>query len=228
MSLHTKTEDPKDHNHTTNSSDSSFLEYLQMREAMDLKPSEEHIEWHTNQLFGPGVNSSNRLPTMLYLLEDFTVKPEVWWPVFHTVWNACDVTWEHREELIDSLSAVDDMAKIDEVHSRDFLSAENKAAFESLPQYIRIYRGCTPSRIYGFSWTTDRKVAEEFARGHRGVSIPDAVIATLRIPKDLLLGFYNDRKESEVFIDFSSIEHYSIAVTKFTSRSCYENTKDSI
>jgi hypothetical protein len=94
----------------------------------------------------------------------------------------------------------------------DFLSPKDKAAFESLPKHIRIYRGCSLPRVYGFAWTTDLLVAERFAKGHRGVGVPDPVIASFRVPKAAIIGYYTDREESEAFIEPRIIENYSVTI----------------
>lgn len=64
-----------------------------------------------------------------------------------------------------------------------------------------LYRGCSLDRIHGLSWTTDRKVAEGFVYGHRGMRVPDAVIAKTRIRKNDIITVVTDRGESEVIID---------------------------
>jgi len=184
---------------------------LEIAPAVDSETTEEQIERITKELFGPGTNSENRLPTMISHHELIFCKQEVFWPVFHAVWNACDDTWEHREDLVEFLHAVIYDCDFD-VPSYQYLTPEDYLTYKSLPEFIRIYRGCSLSRVYGFSWTTDRKIAEGFARGHRGVSVPDPVIATLRIPKRYAIGFYTNRKENELFIDYNEIKKYAITV----------------
>jgi hypothetical protein len=180
-----------------------------------------HIELITKKLFGIGVDSTSRLPAMLNYLDDFKSLPQVVWPVFHTCWNACDVVCEYSTELHEFLNfsmCLNGISDTRRKTSQDYLSPEDKAAFESLPKRISIYRGCSLSNVYGYSWTTDRKIAEGFARGFRGISVPNPVIASVRIPKKLALGYYTSRNESEVFIDRCEIEKYSVTVTKFQRR----------
>lgn len=188
---------------------------LEIAPAVDSETTEEQIERITKELFGPRTNSENRLPTMTNHGELFSCKQKVVWPVFHTIWNACDATWNHREDLADFLDLIepdDDRGN----HSCNYLTPEDRVAFKSLPDHIRIYRGCSLSRVYGFSWTTDRKIAEGFARGHRGISVPDPVIATLRIPKRYAIGFYTGRKEQELLVDYRDIQRrYAITFTSF-------------
>jgi hypothetical protein len=44
-------------------------------------------------------------------------------------------------------------------------------------------------------------VAEGFARGHRGITVPDAVVAEYRITKPDIITVMPDMAESEVIID---------------------------
>lgn len=199
---------------SSNASPSNLLTLCQVED----KTTQKHIEQITNRLFGPGIDSVNRLPAMLNHLNSFLSQPKVFWPVFHAVWNACEVTWEYREELGKYIQLVQETGESEDIHPKDYLTPEDKAAFESLPNRISIYRGCSLSKVYGYSWTTDRKIAERFARGFRGISVPNPVIASVCIPKKLALGYYTSRNESEVFIDRCEIEKYSVTVTKFQRR----------
>jgi hypothetical protein len=132
--------------------------------------------------------------------------------------ECCDATWECHNELIEFLELMECLNGGDDMRPIDYLNPEDKAAFASLPKHIRIYRGCSLSCVYGFSWTTDRKIAEAFAQGHRGVSVPDPVIASLRIPKHRVLAFYTSRKENEIVVEPSDIERNAITVTRFLDR----------
>lgn len=176
----------------------------------------EHIDQISKQLFGIGINSENRLAKMLDILRDFVSRPEIIWPVFHHVWNCCDATFAQSDELIQFLDMTEYSYEGETGCSRNYLSSEDKAAFEALPEFIQIYRGASLSRIYGFSWTTDLKIAKTFARGHRCVTVPDPVIASLRICKNEVIGFYTSREESEVFINPDRIKNYDITVTKIS------------
>jgi hypothetical protein len=71
--------------------------------------------------------------------------------------------------------------------------------FYSLPDRITVYRGASRSRIDGaISWTTDIEVAQRFAHGHRGIAVPDPVVATGTINKFDVFLATNERQESEI------------------------------
>lgn len=59
------------------------------------------------------------------------------------------------------------------VHRRQpayqFLSKENRRAFDALPDRIEVYRGQEVDAPVGFSWTTNREIGEWFA--HRWVML---------------------------------------------------------
>lgn len=56
-------------------------------------------------------------------------------------------------------------------------------------------------RLCGLSCTTDRAVEQSFAHGHRGMRVPDAVVATASISKDRIFTVFVDRQESEALVD---------------------------
>ena len=215
MNTNTKKAAPPEPNHTAQPSCSFPGESHWHDPFAKDKTPEKHIEYIMKRLYGPGINSANRLPEMLSYLGDFSFTPKVAWPVIHSAWGDCDNTWEHREDLIEFLDMLNSMGDSEGMQPTDYLRPEDKAAFESQPNYIRIYRGCSISRVYGFSWTADRKIAESFAQGHRGIIVPDPVIASFRIPKTRALGYYTDRMESEVLVDPSDVKRYAVTVTKF-------------
>ena len=175
---------------------------------------EEQIKQITDQLFGRGINSTNRLPEMLNLLDDCADR-EVGWSVFHKVWNSCDATWNYCDDLMNFIDTMGIHSEEQTGPPTDYLSPEDREAFEALPNIIPIYRGCSLSKVYGLSWTTDRKIAEKFASGHRGISLVDPVIASLRIPKRHVIGFYTSRKESELLINLNVLDFYRVSVKKY-------------
>lgn len=72
---------------------------------------------------------------------------------------------------------------------------------------LRVYRGQDGDAPLGIAWTTDRAVAEKFARGaatrqgNRGGSIIEATI-----PRNLVLAYVTGRNEDEVIFDPAALE----------------------
>ncbi|MER8375783.1 hypothetical protein NKH19_27265 [Mesorhizobium sp. M1338] len=109
--------------------------------------------------------------------------------VFHNVWPTSDATWHQQDELLELLQFHQPM--------EDFLEGQDRVFYDQLPDVIQIYRGCSRDRLHGLSWTTDRRIAESFARGHRGVPVPEPVVARVSIPKSAVLAISIERGESE-------------------------------
>lgn len=66
------------------------------------------------------------------------------------------------------------------------------------PDRLTVYRGASRARIAAVSWTTDLEVARRFASGHRGIGVPDPVIAMAEISGDEVFWATDDRNESEI------------------------------
>jgi hypothetical protein len=127
--------------------------------------------------FGPGVESQTRLGVFIELMCEGimlggVLPPEIFWPAFLSVWNACDCTWPYQRDLLRLLRNANRQSR-----AREYMGdAENANFFDDLPELIPVYRGCARRRIRGISWTTDHDVALKFARGIRFDREPDRVL----------------------------------------------------
>jgi hypothetical protein len=85
--------------------------------------------------------------------------------------------------------------------TRDTEYGANRAFYDGLPDTgITIYRGQDEYDEAGLSWTTDMKVAQGFARGHRGlVKAKPTVLESVVAKKDIALAFV-ERNESEIVL----------------------------
>jgi hypothetical protein len=159
--------------------------------------------------FSLRLNSEHRLPNLLTVWEE--APPSVFWKSFTRQWPGCDDTWDWLPDLLWIMRRYREYAP-----SRKFLG-----------RTLQVYRGCTSDRVLGISWTTNRKVAEKFAYGHRGIRNPNPVIATAMIPPSGIFLRTNDRDEREVILDpellrdiqiesFSGIDPFESARTNET------------
>lgn len=73
--------------------------------------------------------------------------------------------------------------------------------FNSLPRYLKVYRGCEQFNWTGLSWTLDEEIALEFARGHRGIKINYPQIHSTIIEKSQIFFATNERQEQEIVWD---------------------------
>lgn len=70
-----------------------------------------------------------------------------------------------------------------------------------LADCMMIYRGQSSLSRVGLSWSLSRDVAEGFARGHRGIPVPEPVVLERRIHrKQVALAVIGDRDEAEVVL----------------------------
>lgn len=137
--------------------------------------------------------SHNRLPEMLRRLH--RADPTTFCAVFNEWWPDCDNTWHDRASLLRRLRRLHPLGRCN-------LDEDAKAFLAGLPlRSVRIYRGGSRQRVRGLSWTTDIKIARGFAHGHRGIRVPDPVVATARIPNEAIFTVFVDRNESEVLVD---------------------------
>jgi hypothetical protein len=65
---------------------------------------------------------------------------------------------------------------------------------------VPIWRGSERGHERGLSWTTDRAVAEKFARGMRCVNKYPRLVSA-EIPKQHIFAVYQSREESELVVD---------------------------
>ncbi|MFK4561891.1 hypothetical protein ABIF94_002490 [Bradyrhizobium ottawaense] len=155
----------------------------------------ELAEKITKKLRGTGVNSTNRLSTLLALTA--FEEPEVFWQVFHENWSDCDNAWGLRDDVLNALEwfGLDGVCMTDEQQA--FLSGVATDRYSR----ITVYRGCSSARVHGLSWTTNPKVAQEFALGHRGIRVPDPVVLKAEIRKSNVITAIPDREEDEIILD---------------------------
>jgi hypothetical protein len=146
------------------------------------------------RLFGMGVNSEDCAYEMLRLTQ--IAEPEVFWKVFHHCWSCCDDTWELNGALLHFLLSHDA-----EDPARNYMDRKQAKFYKRLPNIVTVFRGCSKDRVLGISWTTDVAVAEGFARGHRGISPTNPVVARARIPRSEIFTVLVDREESEIVLN---------------------------
>lgn len=97
------------------------------------------------------------------------------------------------------------------------MNGENLAFYQNLPEKMEIFRGAGRERAEGTPWTIDREVAEGFAQGHRGIKVPDPVIAQTIVYKHSVLAVSTDRGESEILINPYHLQE-PIHVENFTGK----------
>jgi hypothetical protein len=159
------------------------------------------------------LGSHERIAALLPLIE--REPPEIFWSIFVRWWSDCDCTWRWNARLVKILQRVGPCRHYRELDGRRRHWHGLDKFFERLPDRLTVYRGASRSHIKGaLSWTTDLDIARDFAYGHGGLAVPNAVIATGAVHKDELFLASDDRSEREILAlprivkvrDFSAAE----------------------
>jgi len=162
------------------------------------------------------MDSPERAAALVPLIEN--EPPDIFWPIFLSEWTRCDAAWEWQQKLIPILRRVGPCPReIYLEHAKD-----NGQFWSSLPDDLTLYRGCSRARVNAISWTTNRSIAEGFAKGHRFIRVPDAVIAIATIRKADIFAATDDRKESEIIClpCVVGIENWTISRAPQRSQLC--------
>ncbi len=157
-------------------------------------------------LWGIGVDSETRLQFMLELIDERPGSEAV--PVVLKFWSCCDATSDIAWILI---SALYEWKELEDVSFSNYLSSEARAFYDDLPDEITIYRGGNEGSwlTRGFSWTTDRGVAENFGRGLRFTN-KQPRLAIGKVLKQDVLAVFVDRQESELLVDSDDVDDIAI------------------
>lgn len=141
-------------------------------------------------------DSTGRLGLALDLLAHET-SGAVFWTVLCELWCSSDNTWNRHAQL--------HFAMVLHARTRQRYIPAEKAPPGDWPNFVKVWRGCSRERVLSVAWTLDRAVAEEFARGHRGITVPAPVLASAEIHKTAIYFVENERDEQEVVLDPSEL-----------------------
>ena len=151
------------------------------------------------------MSSAERAAELVPLIKN--EPPEIFWPIFLRNWPHCDAAWESQQLLVPILRRVGPCPR--EIYAEH---AEHGGRFWSaLPDDLTLYRGCSRSHVEAISWTTNRSVAEDFARGHRGIAVPDPVIVAATVARKHVFAVIYNRSEAEVLLDPAFLKITAIA-----------------
>jgi len=152
----------------------------------------DFADWWLNednyQLTGIGLESEDRAEVMLAIHVQTgadIVK------LCKANWTSCDAFYKWNDEFKEIF--IQKNVKVE-----DTLHMYDRDWFNSLPEQLTVYRGCTKGRQDGICWTADRDIAEEFAHGHRGISNAKPMVYEATINKFDAFFAFNDRREQEI------------------------------
>jgi hypothetical protein len=124
--------------------------------------------------------------------------------LFLAEWDGCDDAHGYRDDVLELFQNAGLDGPIAGEGAERFLAG--------LPDVVTVFRGCSVSRIGGISWTTSRTVAEGFARGHRGITVPEPVIVRGTVHKNRILAAITEREEEELLLDWRDVRQMRVAV----------------
>ena len=148
-------------------------------------------------------NSTRRLEALLERVQ--TMECNQGYQLFKLIWPTCDATGPHAKLASEYLNSC-----LDDVELAEHLTKEECQWYDTLPDYIRVYRGADTQSLYGLSWTTNKETALQFARGHRGIFNEAPALLSGFIRKYNILMADNSRKEFELLTDFELVSQIRV------------------
>jgi hypothetical protein len=114
-----------------------------------------------------------------------------YWSILSGIWTDTENQWQNLEQWKELLSA--------NRSSRHYLMDESEVQLlNSLPEFVKIYRGCVKGlNENGLSWTLDKAKAKFFANRFS----KEGIILEREIPKSEIIAVFLGRGESEVICE---------------------------
>lgn len=120
------------------------------------------------------------------------MKDAEYWALLGNIWTDSENIWECESDWIECLES-------DRPERLAIMDSESDLAmYDNLPTTVTVYRGVSrKDRIRGLSWTTNRKVAEWFARRFDAET---PMLCQARVSKQDVIASFTERNESEVVV----------------------------
>jgi hypothetical protein len=117
------------------------------------------------------------------------LKSKQYWSILSDIWRDSENIWQNKPIWL--------YLFLLEIPNREyFMSLEDRAAFNNLPNEIIVYRGYDENNKSGYSYTLDRKKAEWFARRFD----KNGKVLKRKVKKEDIFAYTNQRGENEVII----------------------------
>jgi len=114
-------------------------------------------------------------------------------------WELLATIWVDSENIRQSPHAWEELLGADRPGREAMMLPDEREAFDALPDVIDVHQGHTTTAHDGWSWTTDKAVAEWFARRF----IEDGeqpVVTSGKVRKDRVIAYLLRRNESEILV----------------------------
>jgi hypothetical protein len=122
-------------------------------------------------------------------------------------WAMVSDVWQDSENIPENVIAWDALLRTDRPGREAMMDDDELAALAALPEVITIYQGHTDERDDGWSWTTDRKVAEWFARKFAVVEESEPWLTVATVNRTEVLAYLLGRRESEILVNPDDVEY---------------------
>lgn len=150
------------------------------------------ITYEQAQNYLTSCDSYSRLPTILRMAERMDERDL--FRVLGEVWSLCDNISEWADELFYQAFR----SWPPKGAYRDMMTPDEQAAYDALPDYVTIYRGCYKANKWGLSWSLSKEIAEKFPIYHRYRQEGQPLVVTARAKKRNIIAIKLDRNESEI------------------------------
>lgn len=147
-----------------------------------------------------------------------TLSGELFWRVLYDNWQTCDAMGPQTAKLL-SILVNENRAG----HFSNFMPSETADWYADLPEELVIYRGASALAMRGLSWTTDRDVATQFARGHRGILVYMPTIFTAKISKEFVLAAFDNEREVVIPPERMKLHDFDVL---FTSENAFSDQSE--
>ena len=131
----------------------------------------------------------------------YEVEPVNFWTMFHQHWNSVENPSDFTD-MLHSMFEYDDYGfnfdMLQDESRLNTLEPEDKAFYLSLPDEFAVFRGCHSFNEQGFSWTTDKEVAERFAL--RMAIDKEYILLQGMVRKTDVICAYDNRSEKEILV----------------------------
>ena len=131
----------------------------------------------------------------------YEVEPVNFWTMFHQHWNSVENPSDFTD-MLHSMFEYDDYGfnfdMLQDESRLNTLEPEDKAFYDILPDEFAVFRGCHSFNEQGFSWTTDREVAERFAL--RMAIDKEYILLQGMVRKTDVICAYDNRSEKEILV----------------------------
>jgi hypothetical protein len=167
-------------------------------ERMEMDYFTDDLESMSKWIF-ENFGSHEKLPAALEV--EGQMEFRTWLSLLGEIWCFCDNIGIYKDSLLEVFN--DRLARPWETVP-ELMDAEERLAFEALPDQITIYRGCGSHNKHGFSWSLNREVAAEFPFKRR-YRVDRPMLLTATINKNRAAALKLGRNEQEIIVlDLSS------------------------